>query len=170
MNSETGDFGATGSAKEPFSEPLPKLDQLMSGVRALEQFYAADFERRLVELTELLRKQITAELRSEYSSELNQQVETTKRHYDERLRGQCHQAQHKLLEKENEELKQQLKNVSQEIAATEAMLTKYATNARREAEYAVSDAASLGKLLQVRLGELEMRAYLNGLRFAFPRK
>jgi predicted RNase H-like nuclease (RuvC/YqgF family) len=156
---------STVSAKEPFSDQVPALDQLTAGIRRLEQWYAADFERRVVGLTELLQGQITAELRSQYSSELASQVDIVRRQYEERIYAQSSQSQH--LEKENEDLRQQLKRVSQEIDATEATLSKSSSNL--EMEGVVTDAASLGKLLQTRVEELEMRSYLRGLKFAFSR-
>jgi septal ring factor EnvC (AmiA/AmiB activator) len=166
LDSATKQFeSSTVSTKEPFSDHVPAVDQLVNTVRRLEQWYAADFERRVVGLTELLRGQIASELRSQYSSELASQVDSVRRQYEERIYAQSNQTQH--LQKENEDLRQQLKRVSQEIAATEATLSKSSSNL--EMEGLASDAASLCKLLQTRVEELEMRSYLRGLQFALSR-
>jgi uncharacterized protein YeeX (DUF496 family) len=166
LDSQTKQFeSSTVSTKEPFSDQIPAVDQLVNNVRRLEQWYAADFERRVVGLTELLHNQVTAEVRSQYSSELSSQVDSVRRQYEERVYAQSIQSQH--LQKENEDLRQQLKRVSQEIDATEATLSKSSSN--REMEGLVSDGASLGKLIQTGVEELEIRSYLRGLKFAFSR-
>jgi len=153
--------------KEPFSGPIAKLDELTNGVRTLEKWYAADFERRVGEITELLRNQITAELRSHYSSELCSQIDRLRTQYEERLYGQSKefQSKYQVLQTESERLQRQLKKVSEEIATTEAMLDKSDSNRSSDIERLPFDAASLAKLVEIRVRELEKKAYLKGLRF-----
>ena len=160
------------SGKEPFSGPSPKLNRLIDGVRSLEQWYAADFERRITSLTEILKNQITEELRSQFSLELNSYVERARSQYEERLYTQASQwqSQRESMEKEIEELRRKLpsNDVLNEIAATEAAVSKYTNKSSLELQGLTLDAGSLGKLLQGAVEELETRAYLRGLKFRLP--
>jgi flagellar biosynthesis chaperone FliJ len=157
-------------SKEAFSAPFPKLDRLIGGMRALEQWYAQDFERRIAGLTELLRTQITEELQAQFSSEMVSQVERFRRQYEERLYVQSNQweSQRQGLEKEVQELRRSGKAVLEEISTTEVLLSKSAQKGNSELERQTTDAASLGKLVQMRIEELELKAYLRGLRFRLP--
>ena len=163
---------STDSAKEPFSGPSPKLNRLIDGVRSLEQWYAADFERRISSLTEILKNQISEELRSQFSSELNSYVERARSQYEERLYTQASQwqAQKESLEKEIEELRRKLptNDVLQEIATTEAAVNKYGNKGSLGLEGLTLSAGSLAKLLQGAVEELETKAYLRGLKFRVP--
>ena len=168
MNSETMHFEEAATVShEPFSGPIAKLDQLTSEVHTLEKWYAADFERRVMEITELLRNQITAELRSHYSSEVCSQIDRLRKQYEERLYAQSNEfgSKYQVLQTENERLQRQLKRVSEEIATTEAMIHKSDTNRSSDVERLPSDAASLAKLVEIKVGEVETKAYLKGLRF-----
>jgi len=157
------------SGKEPFSGPSPKLNRLIEGVRSLEQWYAADFERRVSSLTEILKNQITEELRAQFSSELNSHIERARSQYEERLYTQAGQwqSQKESLEKEIEELRRKIPSneVLQEIVATEAAVSKYANKGSFELQGLTLDVGSLGKLLQGAVEELEIKAYLRGLKF-----
>ena len=163
---------STDSAKELFSGSSPKLNRLIDGVRSLEQWYAADFERRISSLTEILKNQITEELRAQFSSELNSHVERARSQYEERLYTQASQwqLQKESLEKEIEELRRKLptNDVLQEIATTEAAVNKYGNKSRFELGGLTLNASSLGKLLQGAVEELETKAYLRGLKFRLP--
>ena len=171
MNSEPVHFdgGAVSSSPEPFTSPAPKLDRLIEGVRSLEQWYAVDFERRVAGLTELLKNQISEELRAQFSVELNSHVERIRRQYEERLYTQAGQweSQRLLLEKEIEDLRRRVPNndVMNEIASTEAVMGTSMDKGSFELQRLIPDASSLGRLLQSRVEELEMKAYLRGLKF-----
>jgi hypothetical protein len=138
----------------------------------LEQWYAADFERRVTGLTEVLKNQITEELRALYSSELNAQVDKVQKQYEERLTLQTRQweMQRESLMRELEELRKKVPNtdVMTEIAATEAIMTVSTDRSSREFERMAPDAVSLGRILQARIEELETKAYLRGLKFRLP--
>jgi hypothetical protein len=157
---------------DAFSTPSPKLDRLIDGVRSLEQWYAADFERRISGLTELLKIQITEELRNQFSAELNSHVERMRRQYEERIYTQAGQweSQRKLLEKEIEDIRKKLpsNDVIAEIASTEAVVGASKDRGSLELERLIPDTAALGKLLQARVEDLTMQAYLRGLKFRLP--
>jgi hypothetical protein len=148
------------------------LNRLIDGVRSLEQWYAADFERRVASLTEILKNQITEELRSQFSSELISHVERVRSQYEERLYTQANQwqLQRESLEKEIEELRRKLpsNDVWKEIAATESAVSQYTNKGSLELEGLTLNAASLTKLLQGAVEELETKAYLRGLKFRLP--
>jgi hypothetical protein len=160
------------SGKEPFSGTSPKLNRLIDNVRSLEQWYAADFERRVASLTEILKNQITEELKSQFSSELNSHVERARSQFEERLYAQASQwqSQRESLEKEIEELRRKLPNndVLKEIATTEAAVSQCTNKGSLELEGLTLNAGALGKLLQGAVEELETRAYLRGLKFRLP--
>jgi hypothetical protein len=163
---------SSDSSKEPFSGPSPKLNRLIDNVRSLEQWYAADFERRVASLTEILKNQITEELKSQFSSELNAHVERARSQFEERFYTQASQwqLQRESLEKELEELRRKLpgNDVLKEIAAMEAAVSKYTNRGSLEVEGLTLNAGSLGKLLQGAVEELETKAYLRGLKFRLP--
>ena len=178
VNSEPVHFdgGAAGGSQEPFTGPAPKLDRLIEGVRSLEQWYAVDFERRVAGLTELLKNQISEELRAQFSVELNSHVERIRRQYEERIYTQAGQwesqrlsleSQRQTLEKEIEDLRRRVPSgdVMNEIASTEAVISASMDKGSLEIQRLIPDAASLSKLLQSRIEELEMKAYLRGLKF-----
>jgi len=148
------------------------LNRLIDNVRSLEQWYAADFERRVASLTEILKNQITEELKSQFSSELNAHVERARSQFEERLYTQASQwqLQRESLEKELEELRRKLpsNDVLKEIAAMEAAVSKYTNRGSLELEGLTLNAGSLGKLLQGAVEELETKAYLRGLKFRLP--
>jgi len=148
------------------------LNRLIDNVRSLEQWYAADFERRVASLTEILKNQITEELKSQFSSELNAYVERARSQFEERLYTQASQwqLQRESLEKELEELRRKLpsNDVLKEIAAMEAAVSKYTNRGSLDLEGMTLNSGSLGKLLQGAVEELEAKAYLRGLKFRLP--
>ena len=172
MDSGSVNFESRASTPEPFAEAAPGLSRLTDSIRSLEQWYAADFERRVTGLTEVLKSQITDELRTHYSSELNAQVDRVQKQYEERLASQLRQweLQRDNMEKELVELRRRVpsNDVMTEIAATEAIMNVSMDRGNRELERVAPDAASLGRILQSRIEELETKAYLRGLRFRLP--
>jgi DNA repair exonuclease SbcCD ATPase subunit len=155
--------------REPFSGSSPKLNRLIDSVRSLEQWYTADFERRMASLTELLKSHITEELRSQFSSELDSRVEQIREQYEERLYEQASrwQSQRETLDKEIEELRRKVpsNDVQQEIAIAEEAVNRLTHQGGPELERQIPDAASLTKVVQSKVEELEMKAYLRGLKF-----
>lgn len=176
MNSDPVQIGGTLSdtGTDSFSGSSPKLDRLIDGVRSLEQWYAADFERRISGLTELLKIQITEELRNQFSAELNSHIERVRKQYEERLYTQAGQwdAQRKMLEREIEDLRKKLptNDVMAEIASAEAVVGASRDRGSLELERLIPDTVSLGKLLQARVEDLTMQAYLRGLKFRLPER
>jgi len=158
------------ASKDPFSKPSPFLDRLAVGVRALEEWYAADFERRITELSGLLRTQITEELRSQFTSELNTNAERIRKQHEERAYVQFKQweSERQTLKTEVEELQKRLPGpeLLNEIAVTETAIGKSLEECGLEAERRVTSAAALTQLLQTRAQQLELHAYLRGLKFA----
>jgi hypothetical protein len=148
------------------------LSRLTDTIRSLEQWYAADFERRVTGLTEVLKNQISEELRAHYASELNAQVDKVQKQYEERISMQTRQweMQRESMMREMEELRRKVPNndVMTEIAATEAIMTVSIDRSNRELERMAPDAASLGRIMQARIEELETKAYLRGLKFRLP--
>ena len=155
------------SAKQPFGEASPKLNRLIDGIRSMEQWYAAELERRITSLTELLKGQITEELRSQFSSELESRSEGIRKQYEERLYSQTShwRSQRESLEKEVEELRRRTSALLEEIATTEAAIKTSTNRGIVQTEVHILDAASLSKQLQSRVEELELNAYLRGLKF-----
>ena len=172
MDSGSVNFESRAPVPEPFTETSPGLSRLTDSIRSLEQWYAADFERRVTGLTEVLRNQITEELRAHYSSDLNAQVDKVQKQYEERIAMQTRQweMQRESLMREIEELRRKVPNndVMTEISATEAIMTVSVDRSTRELERMAPDAASLGRMLQARIEELETKAYLRGLKFRLP--
>jgi hypothetical protein len=162
------------ASKDPFSKPSPFLDRLAVGVRALEEWYAADFERRITELSGLLRTQITEELRSQFTTELNSSSERIRKQYEERAYAQLKQweSERQVLKREIEDLQSRLptNDVLNEIAVTETALGKSLDESGVEIPRGISSAAALGQLLQTRAQQLELQAYLRGMKFALARE
>ena len=160
-------------SKDSFSKPMPFLDRLAEGVRALEEWYAADFERRVTEITGVLRTQISEELRAQFTTELNASTERTRKQYEERAYMQFErwESERVLLKKEIEELQSRLpgKDIFNEIAFTESAIGKSQEECRHDVERDIASADALGQLLQKRAQQLELQAYLKGLNYAVER-
>ena len=157
------------ASKDPFSKPSPFLDRLAVGVRALEEWYAADFERRITELSGLLRTQISEELRSQFTSELNASAERVRKQYEERAFVQIRQweSERQALKNEIEELQKRVPGpeIFNEIAVTETAIGKSLEECGLDAERKITSAAALSQILQTRAQQLELHAYLRGLKF-----
>jgi len=122
----------------------PIEERLTMQVRALEAWYAAEFERRLTELTEMLKLQLQIQI-----EELQQHYKRREKTIQENL--QTSTAAHSA------------KNLLEEIKRTEAIAQKCASELERMVG---DDSVNLGLLLQMRNQQLEVRAYLRGLKFA----
>ena len=164
---------SSDSGNGPFSGPSTKLNRLIDGIRSLEQWYASDFERRIASLTDLLKREITEELRAQFSAELDSRGERIREQYEERLYAQARQwqSQRESLEKEIEGLQRRVPttDVLREIADTEAALSRCEINGNTELGGQVKDVASICQLLQSHVEELAMKAYLKGLKFQTKR-
>ena len=156
-------------AADSFSAPLPKLDRLIGGVHALEKFYAADFERRVAALTPVLEKQIREELRSEFAAQLSDHAQELRKQYEETIYTQFSrwEAQRQALEKEVADLRKKVPgdDLAAEIASTEKVLAASTDKASQELQQLLPDGTSLARLVQSRLEELTLKAYMRGLKF-----
>jgi hypothetical protein len=151
-----------GPAKIP-SEPWPKVDHFIGN---LEMWYAADFERRLEEATELLRAHITKDLLAQFNAELESQVENARREYDEQLKSRTQE-----WESDRSSMKNEIDRLlerpsdndfSEEIARTEAAIRKCSSELE---SLRPDDSAGMARLLQQKTEQLELRAYLRGLQY-----
>jgi hypothetical protein len=160
-------------SKDSFSKSTPFLDRLAVGVRALEEWYATDFERRVTEITGVLRNQISEELRAQFTTELNATAERLRKQYEERAYMQFEkwESERQLMKKEIEELQRQLpsRNLLSEISATESAIGRSQQESRMEVDREIASADALGQLLQKKAQQLELQAYLRGLKFATDR-
>ena len=167
-----GGSGAQEAVPEPFTGTSPGIDRFADSIRSLERWYAADFERRVAGLAEVLKNQVTEEMRAHYSSEMNAHVERARSQYEERMATQTRQweIQREAMQREIEELRRKVpsNDVLGEIAATENIVSLSMERNSREFERMTPDAASLGRILQSRVEELETKAYLRGLKFRLP--
>ena len=158
---------------DSFSKTTPFLDRLAVGVRALEEWYAADFERRVTEITGVLRNQISEELRAQFTMELNAAAERTRKQFEERAYVQFErwESERVSLKKEIEELQNRLpgKDLLNEIAVTESAIGRSQAESRFDAERDIDSADALGQLLQKKARQLELQAYLKGLKYATDR-
>ena len=171
MHEEQAHMDVTGDS---FSKTTPFLDRLAVGVRALEEWYAADFERRVTEITGVLRTQISDELRAQFTTELNATAERTRKQYEERAYMQFErwESERVSMKKEIEELqKSQLpgKEILNEIAVTESAIGRSQAESRLDAERDIASVDALGQLLQKKAQQLELQAYLKGLKYAIDR-
>jgi len=158
---------------DSFSKTTPFLDRLAVGVRALEEWYAADFERRVTEITGVLRNQISEELRAQFTMELNAAAERNRKQFEERAYMQFErwESERISLKKEIEELQNRLpgKDLLNEIGVTESAIGRSQAESRFDAERDVASADELGQLLQKKARQLELQAYLKGLKYATDR-
>jgi hypothetical protein len=160
-------------SRDSFSKTTPFLDRLAVGVRALEEWYAADFERRVTEITGVLRNQISEELRAQFTTELNAATERTRKQFEERsyMQFEKWETERFSLKKEIEELQSRLpgKDILNEIAITESAIGRSQAECRTDADRDIASADALGQLLQKKAQQLELQAYLKGLNYAIDR-
>jgi hypothetical protein len=134
-------------AKEAQSDGTPIEERVVRQVLDLEAWYAAQFQRRLTELTELL------------SNHLQVQVEELQQHYDRRVQS----VQEKAQANAAVVVAQNPERLLEEIKRTEALAYKCASELERMLG---DDSVNLGLMLQMRNQQLEVRAYLRGLKFS----
>jgi hypothetical protein len=151
----------------------PKMDQLTNRVQSLERWYAADFERRITALAALMENQIRQEVRAQFMAELNSRMQQVRKQYEESIYAQFGrwESQRDLLLKEIEELRRKVPGdeLMAEIASTEKLLNSSEDKTSLEFQQLVPDASSVGKLLQSRVEEMALKAYLRGLKFCLEK-
>ena len=153
-------------ANEAQSKGAPIEERVVKQVQALEAWYAAEFEKRLSALTEMLKMQLQI------------QIEELQQHYERREKAILDKAalDKAVLEKANLEKAQATvptvvavhnaahdpEKLLEEIKRTEAVAQKSAAELERMVG---DDSVNLGLLLQMRNHQLEVRAYLRGLKY-----
>ena len=153
-------------ANEAQSKGAPIEERVVKQVQALEAWYAAEFEKRLSALTEMLKMQPQI------------QIEELQQHYERREKAILDKAalDKAVLEKANLEKAQATvptvvavhnaahdpEKLLEEIKRTEAVAQKCAAELERMVG---DDSVNLGLLLQMRNHQLEVRAYLRGLKY-----
>jgi hypothetical protein len=104
---------------------------------------------------------------------LSATAERTRKQYEERayLQFEKWESERQLMKKEIEELQKQLpsKNLFNEIAATENAIGRSQQESRMDVDREIASADALGQLLQKKAQQLELQAYLRGLKFACDR-
>lgn len=124
-------------------------DRLTKQVRTLESWYSTEFERRMKEMAEVLRKELQIQL--------------------EEVRAQYKNGSQALQDKVKVEQPQKqpsgqtsMEHVLKEIARAEAAAVQCTSDLER---MVADDSVAIGRLLQIRTQELELKAYLRGLNF-----
>ena len=126
------------------SEGVDLKGRLVKQLRSLENWYSAELERHIKDLAEIVH------------SELQSQVEE--------IRGQYEEHQQKSQQEAAEVPPvQTLSQVVEEISRCEASVAQH--TAELERLLVKEDPAALGKLMKIRTQELELKAYLRGLKF-----
>src|SRR5262245_61114464 len=72
-----------------FSQLSPDLGKLNVGIRALEQWYASDFKRRVMEVKELLQEETVRQVSAQFAAEFDSRLEYVRIKYQERLSAQA---------------------------------------------------------------------------------
>lgn len=140
-------------AQEAQSNSVPVEERLAKQIRALEAWYAAEFERRLNELSEILKVQLQV------------QTEELQQHYERREKAIQEKAVQEKAVQEKAHVSTTAHNPTkllEEIKHTEAVAQKCASELER---MVADDTVNLGLLLQMRNQQNEVRAYLRGLKF-----
>jgi len=117
-------------------------DRVVNRVRSLEDWYSAELGRRLADLAQIL------------NAELKSQVEEVQAEYEKRCQD---------LQKNSMQLPQgHSQKLLDEITRSER---DAATCAARLETLVPDDSIALGELLKIRAQELELKAYVRGLKF-----
>jgi len=113
-------------------------------LRSLETWYTAELERRLKDLAEIL------------NTELKSQVEELRTQYEQRYQDFQQKAARL------PQVQSPPPEVFEEITRSEASVAKCAAELER---LVADDSVALGQILKVRSQELELKAYIRGLKF-----
>jgi len=145
-------------AKEAQTDGLPIEDRVAKNVRDLESWYASELERRLASLTEVLNTQLQAqvqEVREQYTLQAAAlQLRAQEAQAHAQANAQAH-AQAPAGATDSNRLFEEIKKI-------EGIAQKCSLELER---MVADDTVNLGVLLQMRNQQLEVRAYLRGLKF-----
>jgi hypothetical protein len=130
--------------KDTQLEGIDVKQRVVSEVRTLQHWYSAEFERRLSELTQVL------------NAQLEVRVEEIRAHYAAQVKAP------KQVENGSAQHVEPAGAILDEIARSEASAQKFTAELERMVS---DDNVALGKLLQMRSQEMEIRAYIRGLKY-----
>ena len=141
--------------KETQTEGLKVEERVVSEVRTLEAWYSTEFERRLTELTAVL------------NSQLDARVEAVRMHYQEQYQALQETADRQTQAPPHEPSHPSAsvgptKEILEELERVEANAQECAATLER---MVADDGVPMGKLLQLRNQEVELKAYIRGLKF-----
>ena len=140
----TEELAADAPAQEPdFQQLLPNCDG--AEICAIQAWYAADFDRRVTELSELLRIEITEQLRAQFNEELEQRVAF----------AQSKQSAGSGQNADTQGLLEEIASAQEDLQKKEAELANKMT----------ADAFPFADVLRLRTEKSELAAYLRGLNF-----
>ena len=150
------------------TEPLaPKvvpdfLSQPSEMVRHLEAWYATDFERRLVEIANLLKTEIAEGMREEFTLELQSRLESAQSHYEESMNQ---------WESTRMALREEVANLTTQTAASGVLEEIVSAQGRlQETEHELKrmmsdETFAYSRILQAKAECQMLDAYLKGLKF-----
>ena len=127
----------------------PVAERITSNVRALETWYAAELEKRLAAITEILNTQLQTQV---------QEVRTQYENLSALQQQKPQEAQPAMTLPAGADSDR----LSREVKKVEETALKCALELER---MVADDSVNLGLLLQMRNQQLEVRAYLRGLKF-----
>jgi hypothetical protein len=136
---------SSGGEEEIRVDGLEIADRLAKHVRTLETWYSTEFERRMNEMAKILRAELQVQM-----EEVRVQYEDCSRALQEKLKTGPSLGQGSL------------EHVLKEIARVEADASRCTADLER---MVADDSVAIGRLLQIRTQELELKAYLRGLNF-----
>jgi len=163
----------TPAGTDAFQELSSRSESVLNGVidrvRAIDEWYAADFSKRLAELTNLLKQEVTKAFNSHLENELKSQAAALRGEYEERLYAQSaqwelerHSLQSNIADLQRRvpgpDLFSEINRRESELAAISAQLRNHATD----------HSIAVNQLLHLRIQQMEIESYLRGLKSYLP--
>jgi GAF domain-containing protein len=138
------------------------LSQPSEWSRTLEAWYATEFERRIVEITNLLQTEIVEGMREQFTLELQSRLESAQSRYEESMNQWESNRMAMREEIENLRTKKAVSGVLEEITSVKESLREK----EQELKKMMSDEAfAYSRILQVKAEFQTLDAYLKGLNF-----
>ena len=143
--------------KDTESPELKVEERVVNEVRTLEAFYSTEFERRLNELAVMLNTQLEA------------RVEAVRMHFQQQYQALQQQATRadQVHSTPASGPSAPSKEILEELERVEASARECAATLER---MVADDGVPMGKLLQLRNQEVELKAYIRGLKFNIASK
>jgi hypothetical protein len=163
----------TPAHPDAFQELSSRSESVLNGVidrvRAIDEWYAADFSKRLAELTNLLKQEMTKAFNSHLENELKSQAAALRTQYEERLYAQSAQ-----WESERQSLQSNITDLQRRVPGSDL----FSEISRRESElaaisaqlrnHAADHSIAVNQLLHLRIQQMEIESYLRGLKSYLP--